>query len=248
MPRVLLHEIVEVVGTERARYQHHMTANWCPEAAPRRRQRCFGVFTLVGSTGPWPCVVNIWEYDSWDDLAHNFSVELVGRGHRDPQLEAWWSVATSFRTGGLDRVVVAHDASPGVEDWCDRGGTGAVAYTHEIVRVTPGAAPEFADTIADAVVGGTDEMSQRFGLDLVGLFRTALGADDEVIVLRGVPDWQSWAAAEAHLSSPEHARPVASTGPTLLAADRTLLVDAELSPLRTGRQPTAQDRRPLDEV
>jgi hypothetical protein len=29
--------------------------------------------------------------------------------------------------------------------------------------------------------------------------------------------------------------------------ERTLLVDAPLSPLRTGRQPQVEDRRPLDE-
>ena len=37
---------------------------------------------------------------------------------------------------------------------------------------------------------------------------------------------------------------------TALGADwrRLLLVDAPLSPLRIGRQPTADDRRPLDEI
>jgi hypothetical protein len=30
--------------------------------------------------------------------------------------------------------------------------------------------------------------------------------------------------------------------------ERTVLVDAELSPLRIGRQPSAEDRRPLDEI
>lgn len=261
MPRVYLHELVDVDGTQRSRYQHHMTANWCPEAGHLRRQLCFGVFTLVGSTGTWPTVVNMWEYASWEDLAHNFSVELVGAGHRDPMLQEWWARAAAFRSGGRDRVLVAHDASPGVEDWCARGGTGAVAYTQEVVRVTPGGAPELADALAHAAgTGHGDEMVGRFGMALVGLFRTALGADDEVVVLRAVPDWASWAAAEAHLSSPEVAadpeaaprgsvaRAVADSGPHLVASERTLLVDAELSPLRTGRQPRAEDRRPLDEV
>ena len=51
MHRVYIHELVDVVGTARAKYQHHMTANWCPEAGPLRRQSCFGVFSVVGSTG-----------------------------------------------------------------------------------------------------------------------------------------------------------------------------------------------------
>jgi hypothetical protein len=29
---------------------------------------------------------------------------------------------------------------------------------------------------------------------------------------------------------------------------RTLMIDAPLAPLRTGRQPMIEDRRPLDEV
>ena len=135
MPGVYIHELVDVVGTERARYQHHMTANWCPEAGPLRRQQCFGVFTVVGSTGRWPQVVNLWEYASWDDLAHNFSVELVGAGHRDAMLEQWWSEAATFRTGrpgpdpGRPRRVPECRATGAA-----RGGTGAVAYPHEIVR------------------------------------------------------------------------------------------------------------------
>lgn len=239
MPRVYLHELVDVVGTERARYQHHMTANWCPEAGPLRRQRCFGVFTVVGSTGRWPQVLNLWEYGSWEDLAHNFGVELVGAGHRDPMLEQWWRRAASFRTGGLDRVLVAVDGSSGVEDWCARGGTGAVAYVHEIVRTdVDGAAPA-----ADAVQHEAPELAERFGMELVGLFRTAMRAHDELVVLRSVPDWPSWSrfeswAMEAGASGPPGTRELA----------RTLVVDAELSPLRIGRQPTVEDRRPLDEV
>jgi hypothetical protein len=239
VPRVYIHELVDVIGTERARYQHHMTANWCPEAGPLRRQRCFGVFSTVGSTGRWPQVVNLWEYDSWDDLGRNFSVELVGVGHRDPMLEAWWQVAASFRTGGLDRILVAHEASPGVEQWCSRGGTGAAAYVHEIIRTEVDGAAVLADVVAE----DRDELSARFGMELVGLWRTAMRAHDEVVVLRSVPDWSTWAAFEAWSSGSGSSGP-----PGTVSLQRTVLVDAELSPLRIGRQPSVEDRRPLDQV
>ena len=36
--------------------------------------------------------------------------------------------------------------------------------------------------------------------------------------------------------------------PGIATWKRTLLVDAELSPLRTGRQPEVSDRRPLDDT
>lgn len=239
MPRVYIHELVDVIGTERARYQHHMTANWCPEAGPLRRQRCFGVFSTVGSTGRWPQVVNLWEYDSWDDLAHNFSVELVGPGHRDPMLERWWAQAATFRTGGLDRTLVAHDASPGIEEWCARGGTGAVAYVHELVTTEV----DGAARVSDAVAEDRERLAERFGLGLVGLFRTAMRADDEVVVVRAVPSWAAWSAFESWSASDGPSGP-----PGTVSLARTLLVDAELSPLRTGRQPSVEDRRPLDQV
>jgi len=241
MPRVYLHELVDVVGTERARYQHHMTANWCPEGGPMRRQRCFGVFTVVGSTSRWPQVLNLWEYDSWDDLGHNFSVELSAPGHRDPVLAEWWDRAAAFRTGGFDRVLVAHERSPGAEDWCARGGTGAVAYLHETLRTPPGGAPELCDEVVGAGAGHLDDL----GLALVGAFRTAMRADDEVIALYGVPDWSTWARAEAAF---DEANLGAAAAGAVVARERILLVDAELSPLRIGRQPEVGDRRPLDEV
>jgi len=241
MARVYLHELVDVIGTERARYQHHMTANWCPEAGPLRRQRCFGVFSVVGSTGRWPQVLNLWEYDSWDDLGHNFSVELVGHEHRDPMLAEWWAKAASFRTGGFDRVLVAHDSSPGVEDWSARGGTGAVAYVHETLHTPPGGAPD----LCDEVVGAGAEHLAELGLTLVAAFRTAMRADDEVIALYGVPDWATWARAEAAL---DRANLGAAAAGAVVARERMLVVDAELSPLRIGRQPEASDRRPLDQV
>lgn len=236
MGRVYIHEFVDVIGTERAKYQHHMTANWCPEAGPLRRQRCFGVFSVVGSTGRWPQVVNLWEYDSWDDLAHNFSVELVGAGHRDPMLAQWWARAAEFRTGGFDRILVAHEDSPGIEDWSAHGGTGAVAYLHEILRTAPGGARVLEERLLAEVLGEAD----RGGPGLVGLFRTAMRADDEVVLVRGVPDWDTWARHEATADE----TPV---DPRVLGCRRLLLVDAELSPLRIGRQPRADDRRSLDE-
>lgn len=235
VPRVYIHEVVEVDGTRRADYQHHMTANWVPEASELRRQRCFGVFSLVGSTGPWPRVVNIWEYDGWEDLAHNFRVELAGPAHRDPMLAEWWERAAAFRRGGHDRILVADDANPGVAHWEAAGGTGSVAYVHDLLTVGPGGA---GAACAEVAGPGCRAMSDA-GLALVGLWRTAMGADDEVVALWGVPDWPTWSAFEARADRG------GAPGPDgVRSRQRWLLVDAELSPLRTGRQPSAADRRP----
>ena len=236
MPRVYIHEVVEVDGTRRADYQHHMTANWVPEAAELRRQSCFAVFTLVGSTGPWPRVINIWEYGSWDDLAHNFSVELTGNDHRDPMLQRWWAEAAAFRRGGIDRILVAEGPGLGTQDWESRGGTSATCYSHELISTAPGGAKALADSLGSA---GADVLG-REGAELVGLWRTAMRADDEVVAIWGHPDWQSWRDTEEAYTSGGGFR---ST--MIESRQRWLLVDAELSPLRTGRQPAASDRRPL---
>lgn len=246
MARVYIHEFIDVLGTERARYQHHMTANWVPEVAAERGQKCFGVFSTVGSTGRWPQVVNLWEYESWAALAGNFEFELGHPGHRDPMLAEWWAQAASFRSGGFDRILVAHPDSPGVDEWQARGGTGAVAYVHELLRCPPGTASEVADT----VIGPGAEDHRRFGLELVGAFRTAMSADDEVLALWAVPDWPTWAAYEeaADGADTEFFHLWERLGRRVVARDRILLVDAELSPLRIGRQPAVEDRRPLSDV
>ena len=63
-----------------------------------------------------------------------------------------------------------------------------------------------------------------------------------------MPSWEAWAEFEHAWDgaplAPWRARLVS------MGADvrRTLLVDAPLSPMRTGRQPQIEDRRPLDEL
>src|SRR3954447_22658658 len=52
--KIYIHELIEIVGHNRAKYQHHMTANWVPVAIKERNQRCYGVWSTIGSTGRWP--------------------------------------------------------------------------------------------------------------------------------------------------------------------------------------------------
>ena len=63
-------------------------------------------------------------------------------------------------------------------------------------------------------------------------------------------DWPTWAAYEASHDDPS--TPIAtwrrSVADLVTSWERTLLVDAELAPLRLGRQPEIADRRPLDDL
>lgn len=244
--KVYIHELIEVIGQNRARYMHHMTANWVPVAIEERNQRCFGVFGTVGSTGRWPEVVNLWELDGWDGLVGNFSHELSHDSLQDPSLAEWWSVAASLRSGGFDRIVVPAPWTRSIDELVADGVRGEV-YAHELIEVPPGGAPELLDALA-SVGRATVE---ALGATLVGAFRVAMVGDREVILLWALPSWDAWAVLEQEdLAGGGGA--LAPWRAALLDAGakvhRTLLVEAPLSPMRLGRQPQVGDRRPLDEL
>jgi hypothetical protein len=241
---VYIHEFIDIVGHNRAKYQHHMTANWVPVALEERDQRCYGVWSTIGSTGAWPQVVNMWELDGWDGLVANFEVETAGGRDQDPSLAEWWAVASTLRRGGFDRILVPHGANRSIDELCAAGVRGAV-YAHELVRLPLGTAPTFVDAVADE------------GRAALGPFAELLGAwqvvgvnASEAVVLWALPSWTAWADLEQAWLQP-HSPFAAWRARTIdLGADihRTALVDAELAPMRIGRQPAASDRRPLDQV
>jgi hypothetical protein len=187
----------------------------------------------------------MWELDGWDGLVRNFQVELgSGDGDQDPSLAAWWAAASAMRRGGHDRILVPDADSRPIEWLCSEGVRGEL-YCHEIVEVPPGGAPELL-----AAVRAEGEPAYRGeGLELVGAFRTAMRSDDEAILLWACPTWKTWGAFEqAWFADGDVGRWRQVLLDVGARWQRTLLVDAELAPLRIGRQPTESDRRPLDEI
>ena len=241
--KIYIHELIDVIGHNRARYMHHMTANWCPVGLAERNQRCFGVWATVGSTGAWPQVVNLWELDGWEGLAANFEHELVGRGAQDPSLAEWWSIAADLRRGGRDRVVVPEPWSPTVEELTDAGVKGAV-YAHELVHLPVGRSCGFLDALA---VSGRSAL-EAFDLRCVGAFRVAMSTDTEAIVIWALPDLPTWARFERAWDDGALAPWRAVLDALDARVHRTLMVDAPLSPMRIGRQPAVSDRLPLSEI
>jgi hypothetical protein len=241
--KVYIHEFIDIVGHNRAKYMHHMTANWVPTAIAERNMKCFGVWGTVGSTGRWPEVVNMWELSGWDGLAENFAHELQGSGLQDPSLVEWWAAAAELRRGGFDRILVPMSWSPTIDELVAAGVRGAT-YAHELVTMPVGTVDRFLEAFEE--VGRA--AIENFGLDLVGAFRVALRNDTEAIVIWAIPEWPKWVqyeqAWDGAALAPYRARLSA------LGADvhRTLLVDAPLGPLRIGRQPSIEDRRPLSDI
>jgi hypothetical protein len=242
--KLYIHEFIDIVGHNRTKYQHHMTANWVPVAMEQRQQRCYGVWSTIGSTGRWPEVVNMWELDGWDGLVRNFEVETAGGRDQDPALAEWWSVAASLRRGGVDRILVPDAGSRSIEELCGDGVRGEL-YCHEIVHVPPGRAASFLDAVRSQGEGSC----KAEGLDLIGAFRTAMRADDECILLWACPSWRAWGDFEQAWEVGGQLDGWRQTLVDLSAIwQRTVLVDAELSPMRIGRQPQVSDRRPLEDV
>jgi hypothetical protein len=238
--KVYIHEFIDIIGHNRARYMQHMTANWGPIGRAERNLLCFGVWGTVGSTGRWPEVVNLWELDGWDALAANFEHEFSAASLQDESLAKWWAVAAEMRRGGLDRILVPEPWSPTIEELTDAGVNGAV-YAHELVTVPVGAANDFLEALLEFGVPALAEL----GIRPIGAFRVAMTNDSEAIVLWAIPDWPTWARYERAWDDGS----LASWRTHLvgLGADvhRSLMCDAPLSPLRIGRQPLIDDRKPL---
>jgi hypothetical protein len=242
--KIYIHELIDIVGQNRAKYMHHMTANWCPIAREERNQLCYGVWGTVGSTGRWPEVVNMWELDGWDGLAANFEHELAHASMQDPSLAEWWAQAAELRRGGFDRILEPAPWAPSIEELTAQKAGGAV-YAHEIITVPPGEARSLLDALDEVGRPAAAQLDVR----LLGGFRVAMGDDRECIAIWVFPDWPAWVAYE-QAWSPDGAMSKWRDALHHLDARfrRTLMIDAPLAPLRTGRQPQADDRRPLSQI
>ena len=236
--RVYIHEFIHITGLNRANYVQHMTANWSPVAQEERSQLCYGVWPVIGSTGAWPEVINMWELESWQSLADGFAREATGRGGYDARLERWWARASEFRSGGFDRIVLPAPWNRPIEQLCADGVTGA-CYTHDLVKVTPGAQMELLHRVHD---DGEAPLT-AFGSQVVGTFRTAMANEDECIIITAHPTWDSWAAGEEAMAG-GHALATwrASLRDIVTDWNRLVMIDSPLCPFRTGRQPSRADQ------
>ena len=197
-PPVYIHEFIDIIGHNRGRYMHHMTANWCPVARAERNQLCLGVWATLGSTGRWPEVVNMWELDGWDGLAANFAHETGGGKDQDPALAEWWATAASLRRGGVDRIVVPEPWTRPV-DAVDRGrGAGRAVRP----RARDGAGRDGAGTTSTRSTVEGRPAVEALGLEAIGAYRVAMVNDSEAIVLWAIPDWATWTRFEQAWSSP----------------------------------------------
>jgi hypothetical protein len=233
--RVYLHETIDIIGHNRAAYNHHMTANFGATARIERGLLCVGVFSTVGSTEYWPQTMNLWEFTGgWEGVAANFRHEFSRPQHQDPSLETWWSDAASLRSGGLDRLLVAADWSPTLAQLV-ADPPPAECHYHELVRLVPGSAAAYLEAVARWRL----DLATEFGFGLVGAWHTAMVNDSEAVLVWAVPTWEHWAAWEAaqQRGNERHdavARWRQASSPWVVDWRSKLMVASPLSPVITG--------------
>ena len=145
--------------------------------------------------------------------------------------------------GALDRSLARRTAvhaewTRTVAELCADGVSGT-AYAHETYRVRAGTAGDFLSLVRDEAI----DAYGRHGWELVGALRTALHDDAECIVIWAIPTWEQWAAFESdvHYSGGLKAWRE-RTYEWTTGFERFLMMDAPLSPMKIGRQPSRDDR------
>jgi hypothetical protein len=230
-PKIYIHELIEIRGQNRAKYMHHMTANWGPIGREERNMLCVGVWATVGSTERWPETVNLWEINGWPGLAANFRHEFSHPTLQDPSLAQWWAEAASYRRGGYDRLLVPAPYAPTLDEAL-AARIGGEVYLHELITIAPGRARDYLSALEQEWL----PVAGRIGLRLLGAYRTAMVNDSEAVVIWAIETWDAWAMAQAALDDdPEVKRWRRHTSGLALDWRGKLIVDSPLNPLKTGK-------------
>ncbi len=171
---LFLHEVVDIVGQGSVPYMAHTVA-FDTEGAGGRGLTLFGTWSVMGSTGRWPQVVNVWElldgWQGWRRLCERTNLRREG----NVALSTWWDEAYRHRTGGHDRLLAAAPASPTPAELAAVHGS---VFVHELTQVRPGAGPDYLAAVAE----GWSPVAAEHGHRLVGLWEVLLG-DTEVCTL-----------------------------------------------------------------
>lgn len=173
--RLFLHEVIDIVGRGGRAYMEHAVA-FDAGAAADRGLDLLGTWEVVGTTGRWPQVVNVWEIDGWDGwmrLGQRTNVDKA----RNEELAAWWDEAFTRRTGGFDRLLRGAPGCP-TRATLAADAVQGTWFVHELSEVRPGAGPEYLAATREQRVPA---MAQR-GIALVGLYDSVL-ADTEVCTI-----------------------------------------------------------------
>jgi hypothetical protein len=175
-----LHEVVDIVGENAVPYMEKSVLGFKTDTSADRGLDLYGTWYVMGSTGRWPQVVNVWEmpegWDSWERLCRSTNLKREANA----ELAAWWHEAYTRRSGGFDRVMGAVDGTLSLADIAAAGVTGTL-FVHELTRVRPGAAIDYLGAVAEELA----PVAAEHGHTLVGNWEVLLGDTEVADVARG---------------------------------------------------------------
>jgi hypothetical protein len=180
---LFLHEVIDIVGQHQWDYMAHTQAQAGHEKVDFE---LLGTWYTMGVTGRWPQVINIWEipggWDGWYGKVDRLGLKRMSNA----SMEAWWTTAYNYRTGGFDRLLAAAPGCPNIESLSDAGVKGSL-FVHELTEVRPGTAIEYLDAVRTVRA----PLMAEYGHQLVGLYEVMMN-DYEVCTV--------WATdAESHV-------------------------------------------------
>jgi hypothetical protein len=163
---LFLHEVIDIVGQSQWQYMEHTKAQAEHEKVDFE---LLGTWYVMGITGRWPQVVNIWEIPGgWDGWYGK--VDRLGLKRRtNLRLENWWATAYTYRTGGYDRLLAGHRGCPDMATLAADGVKGTL-FVHEITEVRPGTALEYLDAVREVRAPALADHGHR----LVGLYEVLM--------------------------------------------------------------------------
>lgn len=173
---MFLHEYVDIVGEGAMRYMEH-TAGFNTETAAGRGLELLGTFYVMGSTGRWPQVVNIWEClegrSGWRRLMESTNLSRT----KNPALNEWWKIALEVRSGGVDRLLGAAPGCPTIAS-LQRDEVNGSVFVHELSQCKPGAALGYLAAVQEHWV----PVVRDYGHVPVGLYEVMM-TDTEVMTV-----------------------------------------------------------------
>ena len=243
--KVYIHEFIDIIGPNRARYMHHMTANWCPVALEERNQLCFGVWGTVGldravARGGQPVGARrlgrpggqLQPRAAPRLAAGSVAGPVVGRGRRPAP--GWRRSHRRART--VDRT--HRDA-----DRPRRAGRGVRPRAVPVSR--PGRSPAVLEQLATMA----RPAAEGLGATCVGAFDVAMVNESECLAIWALPDWSAWPTYEAAWRTGRRAasvgRVVGRRGRGDVAHPAGRRAAGAAAP---GTPAPGSDRRPLDEL
>jgi len=163
---LFLHEYIDIVGQHQWDYMEHTKGQSGHEKVGFE---LLGTWYVMGITGRWPQVVNLWEVPGgWDGWFHK--VDRLGmKRATNAHLESWWQVAFTYRTGGFDRLLAGAPGCPTMGALAADGVRGSL-FVHELSEVRPGTALDYLAAVRAERV----PLMAEYGHRLVGLYEVMM--------------------------------------------------------------------------